>query len=355
MKAWEAQIHSETVSASLVKMVFYGIVDMGIISPNELAKMSDLTIEEMEDLDGRIPVAKKMNLWKIASQFSKNPAFALHLGEKTTLEDIGILGHIIKSSTTLMSGLHQAIRLSRLLNDTCRWGYKKNGDALTIELVVKEKAYDSTHEIEMSLASFLSLFRSILPKQILPLEVRFQYAIPEYIDEYNRLFNCELHFNQPDNVMVFKIKIFEAHIADGNDYINNIILKHAESLIANLESKSELQWHVKQSILNKLPLGQANILNIASDLFMSRRTLHRKLREENLSFKYLLDSVRKEQAHTYLQNQQYSISEVAYLLGFSEPSVFYKAFKRWFRTTPGKFRYDTNSRILVSPVGTENG
>jgi AraC-like DNA-binding protein len=71
---------------------------------------------------------------------------------------------------------------------------------------------------------------------------------------------------------------------------------------------------------------------------MSPRTLQRRLHEENTSHQQLLDELRRELAQRYLREPTIAIGETAFLLGFSEPSAFHRAFKRWTGTTPGTFR-----------------
>jgi len=81
---------------------------------------------------------------------------------------------------------------------------------------------------------------------------------------------------------------------------------------------------------------------IARQLGMSERTLHRRLAEDGASYQELLEEVRKAAASRYLDESPLAISEIAYLLGYSEPAAFHRAFKRWYATTPEHFR--TRSR-----------
>jgi AraC-like DNA-binding protein len=77
---------------------------------------------------------------------------------------------------------------------------------------------------------------------------------------------------------------------------------------------------------------------VARDLGTSRRTLQRRLADAGASYQGLLDETRREAAERYLTESSLSIAEVAYLLGYSEPSAFHRAFKRWFGRSPQGFR-----------------
>lgn len=98
---------------------------------------------------------------------------------------------------------------------------------------------------------------------------------------------------------------------------------------------------VRPLIVGQLHRGPVNVEIIAAELHMSRHTLYKKLKAENLTFAMLLEDVRRERALMYLRERERSLAEVAELLGFSEPSAFSRAFKRWMGKSPGEYRYAT--------------
>lgn len=95
---------------------------------------------------------------------------------------------------------------------------------------------------------------------------------------------------------------------------------------------------VRPLIARQLARGQVKVESVAAELNMSRHTLYKKLKEENLTFAGLLEDVRREQALKYMNDRNRTLSEVAELLGFSELSAFSRAFKRWMGKSPAEFR-----------------
>lgn len=95
---------------------------------------------------------------------------------------------------------------------------------------------------------------------------------------------------------------------------------------------------VRPLIARQLARGQVKVESVAGELNMSRHTLYKKLKEENLTFAGLLEDVRREQALKYMNDRNRTLSEVAELLGFSELSAFSRAFKRWMGKSPAEFR-----------------
>jgi AraC-like DNA-binding protein len=99
-----------------------------------------------------------------------------------------------------------------------------------------------------------------------------------------------------------------------------------------------LSVRVSSLISARLERGRVGVEAVASQLHMSRYTLHKKLRREGLTFAGLLEEVRRKQALTYLQDKTKPLVEIAEQLGFSELSAFSRAFKRWMGVPPAEYR-----------------
>lgn len=94
--------------------------------------------------------------------------------------------------------------------------------------------------------------------------------------------------------------------------------------------------------IDRLPSGRVDEDDIAASINMSRRSLQRKLKQQGISFSGLLDSSRRELGLQYVRDSRHSLNEIAYLLGFSEPGNFSRAFKRWYRKSPSQYRHDSH-------------
>jgi AraC-like DNA-binding protein len=95
---------------------------------------------------------------------------------------------------------------------------------------------------------------------------------------------------------------------------------------------------LRRILLSRLPQGDSNIESVARSMGTSVRSLQRRLTYRGSSYQDVLDSIRREAAGQYLSDRALSISEVGYLLGYSEPAAFHRAFKRWHGSTPQEFR-----------------
>ncbi|MFO0658260.1 MAG: helix-turn-helix transcriptional regulator [Polyangiaceae bacterium] len=121
--------------------------------------------------------------------------------------------------------------------------------------------------------------------------------------------------------------------------LSRVIERHAEALLLSLpELSSGVADRVRQALANGLSDGGVTLAEVAKRLKMSERSLQRKLASEGVSFDALLDEIRRDLALRYLSDRNIAIAEVAFLLGYSEPSPFHRAFKRWTGTTPSEAR-----------------
>lgn len=126
---------------------------------------------------------------------------------------------------------------------------------------------------------------------------------------------------------------------DGNDALSATQLQHLWLLIQKqLCASLDMSLRVRPLIQAQLEKGRVRVEQVAAQLNMSRYTLYKRLKEENLTFAAILEDVRREQALVYLGDQRRPLTEVAERLGFSELSAFSRAFKRWMGCSPAEYR-----------------
>src|SRR5262249_43340762 len=128
--------------------------------------------------------------------------------------------------------------------------------------------------------------------------------------------------------------------------LRHMLEKHADAMLEQLPKQSGISSDVQRSLVGRVGGGDIRMKSIARELGLSARTLQRRLAEEGATYQELVDDARKQAASRYLNNSHLAIGEVAYLVGFSEPAPFYRAFRRWFGVTPEQFRSRSDSRSV---------
>jgi AraC-like DNA-binding protein len=220
---------------------------------------------------------------------------------------------------------------------------------LTITLVETEQRVDVLSDANITVKEVskihedirksvvLDLCRKGLEADLNPIEVAFTYPEPEDTSEYAAIFRCPLAFSQPVSRLSFSVddtrRAFltsNREIALGNDQI-------LDSMLSELKGSS-LASQVKHVIIECLPSGSPTEKDIVERLSMSGRTLQRKLSDEGTTFRTLLLEARRALAEQYIADKNMPLAEISYMLGFSEQSAFFRAFKKWTGDSPSQFR-----------------
>ena len=172
-----------------------------------------------------------------------------------------------------------------------------------------------------------------------PLErADFAYEAPATHGEHVRIFGCPVQFGAESTGIVISRAVWDTPVERGDSGLAAVLDRHAQMLIAQLPQVSDAIAEVRATIQDQLKGGDPTLNTVARKLGTSRRSLQRRLADENLTYAQVLDDVRSTMARAYLAQRELSIAEVAYLLGFSEQSSFTRAFRRWTATSPAEFR-----------------
>jgi AraC-like DNA-binding protein len=124
-----------------------------------------------------------------------------------------------------------------------------------------------------------------------------------------------------------------------------VLKRHVERMLRDAPRRDDLPGVVARAIGEAMREGEPRLERIAAKLAVSPRTLERRLKEHRASYKDLLDDTRRRFAVAYLKDRRHSLSEIAFLLGYSEVSAFNRAFKRWTGSTPAGYRGRSISKM----------
>jgi AraC-like DNA-binding protein len=170
-----------------------------------------------------------------------------------------------------------------------------------------------------------------------PVSLRFAYPEPSYVDRYYKLFGCPLAFDQAENAIVCHASILDRRQPFSDTTMEAELRKTADALLGQMIAPSYAQ-RLRAMLRQERDLCNLETDRIAQRLGVSLRTLRRKLSREGASLAELIEEVRNDIAQSELRRPGATVREVAERLGYSEPSAFHRAFKRWTGETPKAFR-----------------
>lgn len=330
-----------TVGAGFARGLLELAVSKGA-SRRTLAERSCIDIKDLEDQENRIPFVKYVALMRAAKELSNDPALALHYGEAVDIAKISIIGLIGQASETMIEAFKQLNRFVRLIVETDNVG---SGDrfALTHERGVywlvdnRANPNDFPELTESAFAQMICAPRRLLDAPYVR-EVHVTHADPGYGAEYERIFQAPVVFESAKNAILIDEAWAVHKVERLPRYIFEILNEHADAQLKSLESSKSIQGKVESLLMMVLHTGDAGMDRVASKLGVSRQTLFRKLKAEGVTYEQVLDDLRHKLALHYLSGRKVSVNETAYLVGFSDPAAFSRAFKRWTGSSPRALR-----------------
>ncbi len=303
-----------------------------------LMTRAGLSLADLADPDGRLPFETYVALMRAAQDLCGDPALALHFGEAVDLAEVSIVGLIMNASATMGDAFAQMQRFGRLtletegLSDGPRFVLTaRDGQMWMVDTRADPNAFP-----ELSEGAFARLVCG--PRRFLPephvLEMHFTHPAPAWSAEYDRIFQCPVTFSSGWNAMRLDPRIATWPVALQPRYVFGILTRRADDLLQELEDQKTVRGRVEAMLLPLLHTGEVGADAVARALGFSRQTLFRKLKAEETSFQEVLDVLRHRMALRYLTGARASVNETAYLVGFSEPAAFSRAFKRWTGKSP---------------------
>ena len=296
----------------------------------------------LDDQDNRIPFAQYKTLMGAAQLMCADPALALHYGEAVDMSEISIVGLIMNASATMGDAFAQMQRFGRLalevegVSDGARFAMvTRHG-----QLWMQDTRANPNDFPELTESAFARLVCG--PRRFLAtphvLEIHMTHPAPSYRAEYERVFQCPVTCASDWNAMRIDPQITTAPVALQPRYVFGVLTARADALLKELEQAQTTRGRVERLLLAILHTGDVSADALASAMGFSRQTLFRRLRAENATYEDVLDELRHRMALHYLHGRKVSVNETAYLVGFSEPAAFSRAFKRWAGKTPQEAR-----------------
>ena len=307
-----------------------------------LLRQAAILASELRDPDARIPARNYEALMRAAKALTGDTALGLHYGEQVDIAEVSIIGLIGQASETALEAFQQLNRYVRLIVETENEGggdrFEMVFDRGGLWMIDNRKSPNDFPELtESAFAQLVCGPRRFDPSYGVK-AVHVTHAAPSHRAEYERIFRAPVVFDSDRNALQLDETWVSRRVARLPRYVFGVLTEHADELLKTLESSKSLKGRVEALLMPALHTGQANMEVIAGKLGISRQTLFRKLKAEGVTFERVLDELRYRMAADYLGARKVSVNETAYLVGFSEPAAFSRAFKRWTGSSPRTMR-----------------
>lgn len=290
----------------------------------------------LEDSDRRVPRRVLYRLWELMVEATGDDALGLHIAAATQPGGFAVLDYAMRNSPTVGEAYRQMSRYSHVLHDGVDIAIVEDGEL--VKLRYREPAGSPRHIAEWIVATWLVVGRQISGIDWDPVSVAFQHPAPADTSAHRSLFCAPIEFVATDNELALRAELLERPAREADPQLFSVLSRYADALLAQLPSTQTIVDRVRHVVAELLRGGDPTLKSVARHLGVAPRTLQRRLKVEGVSFQSVLDDVRCALAKQYLGDAAIAIEETAFLLGFSEPSAFNRAFKRWTGATPSEFR-----------------
>lgn len=339
-----------TLSIGSVNLILFTAQQRGADS-DALCRAIDLDPARLRDPDGRLSIRQVQELWRQAISATGDPHLALHMGQAVNPVSVGILAYVMMHCPTLGQAFDKLCQYQDIVCDAVRTTGLRVGDEFLLQLqVASPDLIFPENALNSEVSIYLSAIQALTGRPAALRAIRFGYPHPVGIREHERVFApAVLSFDADMTTLVLDAASLHTPVLNANPNLFPLFEQHADALLQRLRQPAEKASDrtasdlaasvlVKREIIQMLKGEEPTLTAIAGRLALGVRTLQLHLKSEGATYQQLLDDVRKDLAVSHLREPFLSTTDIAYLLGFAEPSVFFRSFKKWTGQTPGAFR-----------------
>ncbi len=328
----------DSLSIRLVRALVDGVEHRGVTRADFLHR-AQWDPQRLAVVEGRVPYSELGRLSELALDLTRDPALGLHTLKAIRAESVDLVAQLVVRAPTARDAFESLLRLHKLLDDECRLRLKETGRDVTIryECPGGLSARAARYLTEINVHGLYALLRYFAP-HARPRRVCFAYRAPSYRAEYRRVFRGLERFDQPFTGVVFDRALMDAAPMYHDEELHRTVHELAASRVLRLTRGARCVDRVRDVLARHEAPSAATMSSVARALSISPRTLRRQLAAEGMSYDAVAQAALAQRARTLLAVERRTIRETALALGYSDPSAFHRAFKRWTGTTPSAVR-----------------
>lgn len=336
-----------TDGAVVLRLAYEAITRSGLPVENILKK-AGITQDHMR-LYQRVPQRAQFSFWRAMIALSRDNDIGLHLGQHLPLFRGQIIEQLFVSSSSFGEGLKRTLPYQRLISDAFQAKLVIDGELCYLKNITQARPNNlvNRHFSECAMSGVIQFFKFMTDNLFEPLRIDFDFRKGADLKEYEAIYGCSVSLGQKETRLYFDKKILDYQLWQAEPELLTLHERFATKKLEELV-RYDLIDNVQEVIGRMLEKGELTLEMIATDLGMSARQLRHQLSEANTSFQELLTDYRCRLSKKLLKNSNESIDHIVCLTGFSEPSTFYRAFKRWTNETPIEYRRRKQSPLTSS-------
>ncbi len=267
----------------------------------------------------------------------------LLVGQRAGLQSLGLAGSLVKYSPDVGTALRSLVRFFRHQTRGARATLTVDGQLAYFGYQFDQPGTKGTDQVEDgALAVMLNIMQALCGPGWKPSQVTLAHRKPDNVEPFRQCFRAPLLFDAEQSALVFLADWLSYRLAVDDPELRRQLTEQIRAIEAHHHDSFPDQ--VRSVLRTALLTDRADADHIASLFSIHRRTLNRRLSDDGLSFRDLVEEQRFEIARQTLLNSDVQIGDVAALLGYADASAFTRAFRRWSGAAPAEWRSDARSR-----------
>lgn len=292
----------------------------------------------MATANARISIPRFMRLGHAAIKLSGRADMGLLMGQYSQPSHFGLPGLTAQCAPTLERAFETLVRFERLVSQNYRGHSSYQAPATRFYSISPYNAFN-LFVVDSALATRMQFARQLTGGAARLREVHIEFPAPDYVARYEAVFGCPVLFDQPHNQLVWDPASLALSPLQSAATTHAQLLGLCQGQLLELTRHRRLRERVEEILSPQLHSRLPTLDEVAGQLGMPGWTLRRRLKtEDNTRFQDIIDGIRQQLAISYIRDTEITLGEVAFLLGFSSPAAFQRAFKRWTGSAPGQYR-----------------
>lgn len=286
-----------------------------------------------------IKLSAYCRLFETAARITGNDNIGLWFGQQFQPVELGLLGYVSIHSPTMQAALGNLVGLFPFHQQGTEMSLSRTRDLLSLNYrIFDSRIVNRRQDAELSLGMFCNIFRHCYGPGWTPEEIHFEHPKPADWQEHEQAFGAPAFFGQRANAIVFRDQGLDRPMRTSDPRLLMILRRCLKTVGIQPGTPRTMAEQIKDHLLKELPDGCPNLEDTSEALGVPAWTIQRRLADMGLTFKELVEDTRRQLAEAYLKQPHLPLTEIAFLLGYSELSAFSRAFHRWTGLSPREYR-----------------
>jgi AraC-like DNA-binding protein len=332
-----------TVSANGILQIAASIRSRGL-DWERIARAAGLDPDRQYDSTDHVPLKCVMALYEACGLETGDDAFGIKEGYAAPIGAATVFDYVALAAPTMGQALKNWVRFQSIPANSIPIGYIEEDRYAFLCWEISDSFGPRAQFLDMIFGFAANRIQFIAQDKQIHFKADFSHKMPRNIEAFNRILGSDIRFNQPCDRLGVPLDCLSIVPPSSEPHLLQIVEQSALRELQEREERADRLFIITNQISDALKRGDASLGAVAQELGMSRRSLQRALESSGTTYRQLVDHVRKALAQRYLVDSDLQLSEIAYLLGYSELSAFSRAAKAWFGMSANAYRKNSARR-----------